>query len=329
VKTKGYLMKPFSSFFSLFIVFCLLVYCRKDTSPIIFLPEQPDTTNHEFTWIFDTIGTNWSILLDVAIIDENDIWAVGEIHTVETDTFDSLGNWVPPYNAVHWNGQEWELKRINFYLYPNGTIPTPYTIQTVFAFSENDIWFTRGASFVHWDGNHFIHDCSMNSIIDGSIQKIWGISSEDLYAVGYNGTIIYYNGSGWQELESGTDVDIQDIWGALNPQTSEYEILSVASFSIGVPQAKQLLRIDGTTVSTLQDSVLPLALETVWFAEGKEYFIGGEGIYHTNDITRVWELDTRQPVFYVYSIRGIDTNDFIMVGGHGYISHYNGSTSKL
>ena len=42
-----------------------------------------------------------SVLYDVAIIDENNIWAVGEIYMN-----DSLGQSLPDaYNAVHWNGQ--------------------------------------------------------------------------------------------------------------------------------------------------------------------------------------------------------------------------------
>jgi len=65
-----------------------------------------DTTSHEFTWTIDTIGIYGSVLYDVAMIDKNDIWAVGEIHTPETDRYDSLGNWVPPFNAVHWDGNE-------------------------------------------------------------------------------------------------------------------------------------------------------------------------------------------------------------------------------
>jgi hypothetical protein len=161
------------------------------------------------------------------------------------------------------------------------------------------------------------------------INRIWGKSASDQYVVGTEGLLAHYNGSSWQKLESCMEVDIQDIWGAQNPQSGEWEILAVASFSIGVPQAKQLLRIEGTIVSTVQDSGLPLALETIWFVPGKEYFVGGEKIYYTNDITKAWELDTRQPVFYMYSIRGLDVNDIIMAGGYGYVSHYNGSTSKL
>ncbi|MCK6615173.1 MAG: glucosyl transferase, partial [Ignavibacteriaceae bacterium] len=68
-----------------------------------------DTTSHSFTWETFTFGEHSSsTLYDVAIIDENNIWAVGEIYMK-----DSLGNPDPnAYNAVHWDGTNWELKKI-------------------------------------------------------------------------------------------------------------------------------------------------------------------------------------------------------------------------
>ncbi|MBZ0181527.1 MAG: hypothetical protein K8F60_03660 [Melioribacteraceae bacterium] len=74
-----------------------------------------DTTSHNFTWeTFEFGGEGGSSYLrDVAIINENDIWAVGEIHTEETDQFDSNGVWIQPYNAVHWDGNTFETKLIN------------------------------------------------------------------------------------------------------------------------------------------------------------------------------------------------------------------------
>jgi hypothetical protein len=64
-----------------------------------------DTTSHNFTfqtWTFGTIGS--SVLYDVAIIDENNIIAVGEIMVA-----DSSPNGYTTYNAVHWDGNHWEL----------------------------------------------------------------------------------------------------------------------------------------------------------------------------------------------------------------------------
>ena len=38
-----------------------------------------DTTSHNFSWRIDTLGVTSSVLYDVAIVSDNDVWAVGEI----------------------------------------------------------------------------------------------------------------------------------------------------------------------------------------------------------------------------------------------------------
>jgi len=103
-----------------------------------------DTTSHNFSWQSWTFGEHSSsVLYDVAIINENDIWAVGEIYMN-----DSLGNPDPTsYNAVHWDGQNWELIKTGGY--------GGYPRRTVFAFSANDVWFD---GVIKWDGtNYSVH----------------------------------------------------------------------------------------------------------------------------------------------------------------------------
>jgi len=74
-----------------------------------------DTTSHNFSIEqFEWGEHSSSILNDVAVIDENNIWAVGEIYTEEVYTYDSLGNWIEPYNAIQWDNHTWLLKRVNF-----------------------------------------------------------------------------------------------------------------------------------------------------------------------------------------------------------------------
>jgi hypothetical protein len=181
-----------------------------------------DTTSHNFTWqtwTFGDIGS--SVLYDVAIIDKNNIWAVGEIMIK-----DSIGNGYKTYNAVHWNGVKWELKRIPSIICGNNTIVFS-AIYSIYAFNENNIFFTDGGEIIHFDGISYKQDCSINSLLTGKINKLWGTSSSDLYAVGNNGNIAHYNGTKWTKIESGTDLNINDIWGDYNKKTREWEILAV------------------------------------------------------------------------------------------------------
>ncbi len=84
-----------------------------------------DTTSHNITWETFTIG-NRGTLRDVAIINENNIWAVGEIYVN-----DSLGQLEPTARGfAQWNGKEWKITRkeaigptgVKSNLRPNGII---------------------------------------------------------------------------------------------------------------------------------------------------------------------------------------------------------------
>ncbi|NIR94991.1 MAG: hypothetical protein GWO08_15440, partial [Gammaproteobacteria bacterium] len=88
-------------------------------------------------------------------------------------------------------------------------------IEAIFAFSANDVLFAHiDGSITHYDGNNFTNDCSLITQLNGSVNKIWGTASNDIYVVGPDGLIAHYNGQDWQRIESGTDVDLMDVWGS-------------------------------------------------------------------------------------------------------------------
>lgn len=144
-----------------------------------------DTTSHNFTFQTWTFGEHSSsVLYDVAIIDENNIWAVGEIYMN-----DSLGQPdLNAYNAVHWNGSEWKVKKISVLF--RGSLITP-PLEGVFAFSNSDFWFV-GSLPIHGDGNNWImYDLRTTVDPNLSLSKAWGTSSSNIYFVGRNGSIAY------------------------------------------------------------------------------------------------------------------------------------------
>ncbi|GAB4188822.1 MAG: hypothetical protein Kow00108_25280 [Calditrichia bacterium] len=283
-----------------------------------------DTTSHDFTWeIFEFGGGSGSSdLYDVAIIDENNIWAVGEIHTPETDRWnEDSTEWISPYNAVHWDGEKWEL----LHLATNqcGGVKYP-PIRTVFAFSENDILFGHtDGSITRYDGINFRNDCSLIYQLNGSVRKIWGISSSDFYVVSGNGFIAHYNGSRWEKIESGTDLPIRDIWGSYNAETEEWEILCIASAYNEVKDPR-ILKIKNNVAENIVAEGLPWSLKGIWFIPEQIYYLCGDGLFSVNDLSLQWEKENSLPGIYKNYIRGNGINDIVLCGYFGLISHYNG-----
>ncbi len=292
-----------------------------------------DTTSHNFTWkIFTFGGVNGSsILRDVAIINENDIWAVGEIHTAETDQFDSNGVWVQPYNAVHWDGQKWELKRVMFPV--DADKPNSYKsakeCRAIFIFNENDFVITASTQFAFMNskGEYSIKTIGFKWENRFTINAIWGTSSENFYVVGYGGNIAHYNGSSWTNIESGTELSFVDIWGSFNKWKNEYEIL-VTAIDYNSDD-KMLVMINENTAR-----VLSLAgfgntqTQTIWFEAGRKYYLGGRHIYVKNNLDEPEWKKIEMDNLYIRKIRGQGLNDIVASCTWGELLHYNGASWK-
>ena len=260
-------------------------------------------------------------LYDVAIINENNIWAVGEILVADTSI-----NGYTMYNAVHWDGSQWNLKKITVTF--RGNLITP-SLEDVFAFSNIDVWFASSLP-IHGDGENWIM-YDLRTTVDPTItvSKAWGSSSNDMYFVGRNGNIIRYLNSNWSRITSGTNLNIQDIWGDYNEKTSEWEILAVAS-NYGTGLEKQILLIKDNVVINIPMSSQMWPLLTTWFVPNKQYYVAGAGIYQRNFIMEgLWKNNaTDITAFATTSVRGNNINDVFGVGAFGDFVHFNGVSWK-
>jgi hypothetical protein len=278
-----------------------------------------DTTSHNFTFETFTFGekAGGSALYDVAIINENNIWAVGEIYVADTSI-----NGYTMYNAVHWNGQIWELKKIA----GHGEYPR----RTVFAFSENDVWFDGG---IKWDGvSYTVHMSGWPLMPNGDgwqINKMWGSSSNDLYAVGNNGNIAHYNGQSWSKIESGTTVNLYDVWGATDGKT-----VWACGYSGDYANSVFIRIKDGNTEKIYEGSsngqsngyyVGPMS--GVWTDNKYRVFLmTGSGIYIQQNSNEFFlEKEIMRFNHGSYGIDGTRSNN-IFACGDEFVSHWNGST---
>jgi hypothetical protein len=281
-----------------------------------------DTTSHNFTFQTWTFGEHSSsALYDVAIINENNIWAVGEIYMK-----DSLGQ--PDskrYNAVIWNGNNWNVVRIPYY-YQGSDFYHP--IQSVYAFGPDDIWFC-GNGVVHWDGNNFL-PIPIPSNVWGPYQmnKLWGSSNNDLYAVGNGGNIAHWDGVKWSKIESGTDLNFRDIYGTVNLKTNKQEIIAVCSRNN--PLAKAIYKIEDNTAFELSTNPIKWELYSCWFVPNKHYYLVGSGIYEKIFLSESeWKNQPLDITHYgTIKVRGNGVNDVFIVGSFGEFLHFNGNSWK-
>lgn len=288
-----------------------------------------DTTSHNFNWdIFYFGDGNGSGLRDVAVINEDNIWAVGNIQVQ-----DSTGSWIS-YNAVHWDGQHWELTRIQVFYHGNYITPS---LEGIFAFSENDIWVTSGVP-MHWNGNtwtlYHLWDMGVLEQEDGGVTNIWGPSPTDIYFVGRKGTIVHHNGSSWQKMYSGTDVELLDVWGTPVGSAVWSCGTEVSKPTVLLRRTNGILEIiyeDTDYLFQVREDTLSGRLVSGWGMNNRNYYVlSSMGLYKLSvfanePIQRLSFMPSLFPGF-PRRVRGNGPNDLIIVGDIFMIAHYNGST---
>ena len=270
-----------------------------------------DTTSHNFTWQIDTLGVTSSVLYDVAIINDTLAYAVGEIFLR-----DSTGQIDPIfYNLAKWNGRQWSMTRV----YYQGTSLLHPT--WILAFSERDMWITP---VTHWDGSRF-HDVAFDPVFSGvRTNKAWGTSSSNFYVVGDGGFIAHYNGATWQRVESGTNSNVNDVWGntALTPSM----ILAGASNRHSTGERKLLHIAPAGSVEALS-WLQQQRLHTVWFVLPHKIFVGGGGLFVGTPSSR-WQEVLDLPLYFSTRVRGTTLNNIWVVGAFGLCGHFNGVSWK-
>jgi len=300
---------------------CLIFSCE---DCITNSEEEPDTTSHNFIWEIDEVGKPGTLFRDVFAISEDNFWAVGNI---ETDSGE--------YNASHWNGTKWELLGI----YSNTA-----DLYSIHYFSENDIWVTSHCLPLHWDGNEWTRYHLNNMGINACAgNAIWGTSSSNMYFVGLEGSIVHYDGQNFVKMESGTDINLLDVWG-----TSDDNIW-VCGWNECTGESV-ILHFDGSdwsrfyewTPSTGSNPVprdsLRLMITSLWSDPDQPdtlVAVGGWGAFHVPTSGAVpvrwsypwrWDLGTGDPMGFPQRVRGSRANNIFVVGQRNSILHYNGHT---
>jgi len=280
-----------------------------------------DTTSNN--WTFQTFtfggGGGSSVLNDVAIINDTLAFAVGEIYLKDSTT----GQPDPqPYNLAVWNGSDWKLQKIPYY-YQGQPFYGP--IYSVFAFGAGNIWFGIG-NMIHWDGQLF-NSVELPPSVWGPhrINKIWGAGS-NLYIVGDGGSIARYDGGVWTKIESGTNTDIDDACGITNPTTGKVEVYCAVT-NFFQPADKRILRItDGDKVDSVSWST-GRDVVSVWTPDGSHLYACGDGVFE--NLAGTWREMKTGASIYTNCIRGNAPNDIVVVGGYGFIAHWNGASFRI
>jgi len=235
------------------------------------------------------------------------------------------------YNLAHWDGSDWQ------YLAAEPTVGASQ-LYSIYYFHEDDIWVSGACLPIHWDGTTWTlyHLQEMGFDVCAGY-GIWGTSSSNMYFVGSNGSIVHYDGTNFEQMESGTSITLLEIEGT---EDGEHVIVSGYDYVGELSgQSIALELIDGTWNTLFySDSYLGNITEGDYGRFASLDVIGDTAYLATSATDLIkYNLRTkavdimlkyRSPIYGRSNkfIKGISPNNLIFLSVDKEIIHYNGKT---
>ena len=191
----------------------------------------------------------------------------------------------------------------------------------------------------------------MHSGTSGILLGVWGNADDDVFAVGYDGAILHYDGISWSTMTSGTSNTLWGVWGSAGNNVFavgcwgdviwHYDGISWSTMTTGadnslfsvwgsaeddvfaVGHAGTIVHYDGSNWSQMSSGT-PQRLDAVWGSAGDDVFAVGELILHYDGSS--WSPMSSGTTQRLFAVWGSAEDDVFAVGDQGTIVHYDGSS---
>jgi hypothetical protein len=199
----------------------LLTSCQDSTGP-----EPPKPGKRDYVWSIDTIsytGSLQTLLTTIWASSPTDVYVVGHNDQNRGQMY-------------HYNGLTWTPALLA--VSDGGSIAGGFDLSAIYGFTPNDIYavgeriqsnptpppnFLDSSLIIHFDG---IRWTEAELERGRGLSGIWGKRSDDLFAVGWLGTLFRYDGLGWKRFQT------NDSFGYNRLVGNETEVYLLGSISL-------------------------------------------------------------------------------------------------
>jgi hypothetical protein len=195
----------------------------------------------------------------------------------------------------------------------------------ILAFSDSDIFAVgvysdennnRSAGILHYDGVTWTPMSLSNlTLPDICLKGVWGLSPNDIFAIGNSATVIHYDGNSWSNSNY-FDEDLYDVTG----------IWGSSANNIYITSAYRIMHFDGVNWEPVYtDHSRTSRFTNIWGTSDNDVFAINEigFIYHFDGAN--WIPMNSYSIENLYGISGTSHNDIFVSGNNGTILHYNGN----
>jgi hypothetical protein len=231
--------------------------------------------------------------------------------------------WGPGKNAIYLVDNLGEVFHFDtilnqFTLFNGGNLFSGGCCSGIWGFTDTNFYVVGNTVAAHYNGTWHAQTVS-STITPVVLNAVWASASNNLYAVGNGGLIVYNNGATdtWTQQTSNTTSDLYAIWGS-----SANDIYAVGA-STANPPVPVILHYNGVSWSTQTSGVANGKFITVWVAPDGEAWIGDflTAVLHS-DGDGTWTNVTPTGGGEKWQIRGTSDHDVYIFSEDGIIFHY-------
>ncbi len=153
----------------------------------------------------------------------------------------------------------------------------------------------------------------MQSPTANKLNGVWGSAPDDFFAVGTAGTIVHYDGSTWEEMNSGTTQTLRAVWG------------TDADNVFAVGRSGTILHYNGSSWSAL-DSTTTEDLNCIAGSNTENIFAAGNNGVILKYTGTGWESIESGTNFTWFDVWASPSNNFFFVGYSGTVLFFQQST---
>ncbi len=173
-------------------------------------------------------------------------------------------------------------------------------------------------------------------VVEGSVPTtrtlygIWGSDANSIFVVGWEETVLHFDGVSWSGSEGSTYNAFFSIWGASSDMVIavgvyyEEECDPEMCWPIFYDFAKQYNGTSWSPITIKQDG--NALHNSIWGSSENDIFVVGGGIFHYNGL--VWS-EMPYTITELDAVWGTSGDDVFAAGSFGKIIHYGGSSWSL
>jgi hypothetical protein len=182
--------------------------------------------------------------------------------------------------------------------------------RAVFGFGPDDVFVASGRDMFHYDGTRLVKT-DLSRLTTNAIFGMGGTSNRDLWAVGFDGNVLRYNGTAWGKVIVATDADFEAVWNSAPDDV----------FVVG--RAGEIWHFDGTQWTDMESGTTQALFGVSGSGPNDVWAVGSAGTLLRYDGTQ-W-VDQIAPTslgFFDVVVRA--PNDVYLLDFAGTVHHFDG-----